>query len=117
MALSGLKIAIITGNLPALYLLRQLDLGQLTTIELLKWAIQNAGGNKLETMTVLMEMFYWHEQAHIQKRDKFAMELRRMQIKSWGTHDSQQDEKEAICLIESLQNLWAWIQRDGGVRS
>jgi hypothetical protein len=104
----GLKNAISTGNLQVIYILQHLGLAENVTLDLLKWATQHTGGNKLEVIARLMSMCV--QRSHQDFRSvhlAFAGELSKMRITAQRQDDGSQGNEEALALVDALQTYWA----------
>lgn len=104
----GLKNAISTGNLQVIYILQYLGLAENVTLDLLKWATQHAGGDKLEVITRLMSMCVQRPHQDFRSvRLAFAGELSKMRILAQELDDESQNKEEAMTLVDALEGYWA----------
>jgi hypothetical protein len=112
-ALLGLKNAISTGNLQILYIFRYLGLAHNVTQDMVEWAIDHAGGDKIEVIARIMIMFLYggkriqgySSSAYLE----LAGALRRIRVLAGRESDRVQDKVEAIAMMKALESYWDFL--------
>jgi hypothetical protein len=106
----GLKNAISSGNLQVIYILQYLGLAGNVTLDLLKWATRHAGGDKVEVIARVMNMFVLRSHEDFPSiRLAFVGELSKMRITAQEQNDGSQEKKEATALVDALEAYWVGL--------